>query len=316
MTESMWSCPRCGARNELFRSWCRKCSSNREDALRASRGLAPAPVPMPVPTREPRPPRSGHPLGVVAIVVVLALVGAGAFVVLRPGDSSKVSAAPADPRTPEQVFTDAMAAQAVQLTLADFPAEWHTKPRSHNEHDADEDKTLQSFETCMGDLGAAVLSDDSDTPGTAKTDEFVSDRGEMSAEADVSLRSSSEVAQEELALLSRPQSADCFRELMDATVRHAVEHPDPGKEIPTGVSFGKATATVTNLADVRADTVAVRATVPVTGPRGTITEMFEFIFARKGRTEMTLSLFNVDDPFPADLAVRLLNAMADRVPDV
>ena len=312
MTESMWGCPRCGARNEIFRDWCRKCAASRDEARRAER-QGPAVAPSPA----PRPPRSSdrHPLRLVAVFVVLALAGAG-FVVLRPDDSTKIRAAAADPRSPEQIYSDALAAQAVQLTLADFPAEWHTKPRSPNEHDADEEKMLQSFERCMGDAGAAVLSDDSDTPGDAKTDEFVADRGELSAEADVSMRPSSEVAQEELALLSRPQSADCFRELIDATVQHAVEHPDPGKEIPAGVSFGNATTTVTNLAYVRADTVAVNASVPVTGPRGTITEVFEFVFARKGRTEMSLFLFNVDDPFPADLAVHLMNAMVDRVPNV
>ena len=312
MTESMWSCPRCGARNELFRSWCRKCSSSREEALRANSGMAPTPAPAPRPQRS----ENRHPLRVVAVLVILALAGAGAFAMLRPDDSPKVPAAKADPRTPEQIYADALAAQAVQLTLADFPAEWHTKPRSQHVHDADEEKTLQSFEICMGDARAAVLSDDSDTPGGAKTDEFVSDRGDMSAEADVILQPSVQVAQQELALLHRPQLADCFGSLMNATVRHAVDHPAPGNEVPAGVSFGNAVVTVSTVADVHADTVALRATVEVTGPRGSITEVFDFMFAQKGRTEMTLFLFNVGDPFPADLAVQLLNAMADRIPDV
>jgi len=309
MTESMWNCPRCGARNELFRSGCRKCGSARDEALRSNKELALAPP-------APRPPRSGRPLAVVAILVVVAFAGAGAFVFLRPDDSSKVPVAAADPRTQQQIYADALAAQAIQLPLADFPAEWHTKPRSHNEHDADEEKTLQSFEICMGDAGAAVLAEDSDTPGKAETDEFVSDRSDMSAQADVSLQPSIEAAQEEFAMLHRPQLADCFGSLMNATVRHAVEHPAPGKEVPAGVSFGDAVVTVSNMADVHADTIALRATVEVTGPRGSITEVFDFIFAQKGRTDMTLFLFNVGDPFPGELAVHLLNTMADRIPDV
>jgi hypothetical protein len=82
------------------------------------------------------------------------------------------------------------------------------------------------------------------------------------------------------------------------------------------VTFGDAAASLTDLPGVRAEAIDVRVTVPVTGPRGTITEVFDFVFARKQRTEMTLFLFNIDDPFPTDLAVQLTNAMADRVPDV
>ena len=247
---------------------------------------------------------------------MLALIGAGAFVVLRPDDATKVRVATADPRTQEQIFSDALAAQAVQLTLADFPAEWHTEPRSPSTHDADEERVVQTFETCMGDFGAAVLSDDSETPGTAKTDKFGADRGTLSAEADVNLRPSIEAAEREFGLLRRPQFAKCFQDLTNASVRHAVEHPAAGDEVPAGVSFGDATVTMTDLPDVHADTIAVRATVPVTGPRGSITEVLDFVFARKQRTEMTLFLFNIGDPFPTDLAVQLTNAMADRVPNV
>jgi len=284
----------------------------RSEALHVIKQLGPPPAPT------PRPPRSGrvHPVGVVAVLVVLAMAGAGAFMVLRPQDSAKTRKAAADPRTQEQIFNDALAAQGVQLTLADFPAEWHTKPRSVSTHDATEEKTIQSFEVCMGDPAAAVLSDDSETPGAAKTDKFEADRGTLSAEADVSFRPSIEAAEAEYALLQRPQLADCFEELMNATVRHAVENPAPGDEVPAGVTFGDATASMTDLPGVRAEAIGVRITVPVTGPRGTITEMFDFVFARKQRTEMTLFLFNIDDPFPTDLAVQLTNAMADRIPDV
>ena len=279
-------------------------------------------LPLTPPPRPPRPPRprgerNRRPLGIVAVVVVvLALLGAGAFVVLRPEESAKARAAARDPRTQEQIFNDALAAQAVLLTVADFPAEWHTEPRSPSTHDASSEKTVQSFEVCMGDPAAAMLSDGSETPGTAKSDKFVSDRGTVSAEADVTLLPSTEVAEKEYALLHRPQLVDCFGDLMNATVRHAIENPKPGDEVPAGVSFGDATASVLDLPGTHAEVVDVHVTVPVTGPRGSITEIFDFVFARKQRTMMSLFLFNVDDPFPSDLTVQLTNAMADRLPDV
>jgi hypothetical protein len=315
MTDSMWSCPRCSSKNEMFRSWCRKCSVSRDEALRANQWQAPPPVPAP---RAPGTRRSGHPrpLGVVTVLVVLALGGAGAFFVLRPDDSTKIRAAAADPRTQEQIFNDALAAQAVQLTLADFPAEWHTTPRSDSPHDAGDDKILHTFEICMGDAAAAVLSDESETPGTAKTDKFEADRGGPSAEAEVTLRPSIEAVQSEFALLHRPQFPDCFRDLTNASIRHAIENPAPGQEVPAGVTFGDATVTLPDLPDVHADAIDVRSTVVVTGPRGSITEVLDFVFAHKQRTEMTLFLSNIGEPFPTDLAVQLTNAMADRVPDV
>ena len=54
----------------------------------------------------------------------------------------------------------------------------------------------------------------------------------------------------------------------------------------------------------------------ITGPGGTVKEVFDFVFARKGRAELSLALFNVDEPFPTDLAVQLTNAMTDRTPGV
>src|SRR5437762_255393 len=116
----MWSCRRCRAQNEAFRNWCRSCNGTRYEALGASAAWQ---------ATTPAPPARGsgrvRPLTAVAIIAVLALVGAGAFVVLRPDDSSKVAAETPDPRTPEQIWADTATANAVKLTLADLPAGWH-----------------------------------------------------------------------------------------------------------------------------------------------------------------------------------------------
>lgn len=307
----MWSCRRCSARNEAFRNWCRKCNGTRDEALGTSAWQPAAAGPTP---KAPPPEGRVRPLAVVAVLAVVALVGAGAFVLLRPADSAKASTAAPDPRTPEQIWADALSAQAVQLTLADFPAGWHSKPRSDEPHDADEEQAIASFGSCLGGGDDEMLSGQTDVPGAAKSDDFEADTGDLSAEAYVYVRPSVQTAQQELSDLGRPQTASCFGQLIDAVVRHAIDHPKPGKELPEGVSFLPAIAGMTDLPGVHADTIAVRITVPVTGPRGSITEVFEFAFAQRARTELMLVLFNVNEAFPDDLAVQLINAMADRTP--
>ena len=252
---------------------------------------------------------------VVAVVLVLALAGAGAFLVTRPDESAKVAAAARDPRSPEQIWNDTVTAQSVQLTLADFPEGWHTEPRSQKTHDAIEQDAIQTFGSCMGDPLAAVATGDAESPGTAKSDKFVADSGSLQAEGDVHLEPSVEAAEAEFVVLRRPQFARCLGDLLNAAFRHAVDNPAPGEALPAGVSFGDASVTTIELPGSHADAIGVHGTVPISGPRGSITEVFDFVFARKARTGLTLSLFNVGDAFPTDMAVQLLNAMADRAPN-
>jgi hypothetical protein len=247
--------------------------------------------------------------------VIIVAAGVGAFLIVRPGGPAtsvtRTGSPSADSRSPDQIAADKATAQSIVLQLVDLPSNWKAKPRSSSSANPDKVAAEQQFASCLG-IGSDLISDDSTSPTQAKTDKLFDGNQEITADADI--MPSVEAAASELAVLKQPQLKTCLQDLVNALLASALNNPEPGEAVPSGVTVGPIEISDLDLGDLHGDAVALRTSALVTGPRGSLTVFSDLVFALKGRTEITLGCSNRDDPCPIDFELQLANTMIDRAP--
>jgi hypothetical protein len=223
------------------------------------------------------------------------------------------SSSSSGPRTSEQLAADQQIAQAALLRLSDFPSGWESTPRDPSTSDTPElQAATNKFAGCLG-VNPSLLGDGSDSAeAEAKSDKFT-DSHDLEVESTATVSTSSEQAAA-VNLLKQPSARGCFQDFVTAALSDALAHPDPGEELPKGVTIGDPDVGQLNLPDLHGESVVYRATLPVSAGALRIKLFMDFAFASKGRTGLFLSFLNVGDPFPQDLEVQLTNTSIDRAP--
>jgi hypothetical protein len=243
-------------------------------------------------------------------VAVVSLVGCGG----GGSSASSGSASQSSARTPDQLAADQNAADGSILQLADFPAGWDAKPRDPSTSDTPEAQAAtKKFADCLGVDPALVGDQAESSKAKVKSDKFT-DGHQLQVEASATVDASAAGQQEALTAFGKDGARSCFSEFFNAALSYALAHPSPGSTVPRGLTIGTIDVGQVNLPDVHGQSIAYRATVPVTIGSLTVKVSIDFVLVLKGRTGMTFTFQNVGAPFPHDVEVQLANTAIDRAP--
>ncbi len=229
--------------------------------------------------------------------------------VAKTGPSTTTASSPAaDRRSPSQLASDKAEADRVVLRLTDLPPRaWNIKP-DRTPDSPEKEAADERFRNCVGIDPALFVG--SRGGATAKSDEFV-DEEDHRVKNSITLVSSRERGAQQLAALKRPEFPGCFETYMTEQIQSS----EPGAAPPPGVTLGTPRVVPFNVPGLNTDSVAYRATVPVTAKGQTVDVGGDTVIAFKGRTGIKLTFDTGDKtPFPPDLETSLTNKVIDRAP--
>jgi hypothetical protein len=210
-----------------------------------------------------------------------------------------------DPRTESERQADEDAAEAMLLTLDDFPAGWQ-------EGETDEDEEEEEFEELQADLADCLGVDpdelNPDNP-TATSPSFTSpDDEEVSVE--VNFTASTEAANRGFELLNDDATPGCYGEALQAVIEETAAQ----EGLPEGVEFGDTTFNRLSFDRLGDDSLAFRITLPVSAEGVDVDLFFDVVFARVGRIAIEGSFQSVFAPFDEEQAAELMRTVIDRAP--
>ena len=254
--------------------------------------------------------------GLVCVALLAASCGGGGGNSAQTASGSAAgSSSSAATRSPEQLAADKQTAESVVLQLGDFPSGWEAKPRDPSTADTPEAKAAtKKFAECVG-VDPSLVGEQSDpSKARAESDKFT-DSHDLEVDSSATVEPSPDAGQQAITAFGKPEARGCFQDFVRTALEYALQHPQPGKELPPGASVGDAEVGTVNLPGVHAKPVVYRVTVPVTVGKLTIKVFIDFVFALQGRTGLDMTFQNVGQPFPQDLETQLANTSIDRAPD-
>jgi hypothetical protein len=306
MAAEDWVCARCQTLNQDWRNWCQQCSLPREH----ERGVPPPTGPAPSTT-------SINSIVVVAVVVALVAAAGVAFVFLRGGESTTKVAAPASSspgpttttlaqRTPEQQATDEATAQGVLLQVGDMPAGWTAESNSEGGSiSASELVHDSNFTACSGTDSPGA----SELPTEVSSDILIDGEGRV-AHSQVAVYANEGLAKDDLAALRDRDAKRCIGELVDRDFQAIAA----GVSIPPEVNYTNAVTSDLAPGNVHADFVALRASVPIQAGQEARHVTVDLVYARKGRTIITMRFLSAASVLPVDFQLLITNVVVDRAP--
>jgi len=226
------------------------------------------------------------------------------------GGSGKASSPPvSDPRSSSELAADKAEAQRLLLRLPDLPADWTAEPDTAGAK-AQRTATRERYAACVGE--SPLLVGGRDRAG-AESDDFV-DQNDQKASNAITVWPSRETARAELESSRQPKARGCYEAAVNGAIQEAVKNPPPDDPLPPGVTFGQVKVEVLNVPNLHADSVALRATLPISAQGQTADAIFDVVLAVKGRTTIDMTLQNLGEPFSPGLETTLINKVIDRAP--
>jgi hypothetical protein len=213
----------------------------------------------------------------------------------RPGNS--------DPRSAAQLAADRKLAQQALLTLSDFPEGWQATP---SENDDNNDQFQEQLDKCL-DVPESLFGQDTDD--SVDSPDFGSPDNQQ-VSSSVMIGSSTEKAQQVFDILEQANATQCLRDYLDREMRDSMKHES---DTPQGMELGKVTFGQVNLPQYADESVAFRATVPVTASGFNADVNVDLVFMRHGRAATFVSFLDIFSPFPVAQEKHYAKIAADRL---
>jgi hypothetical protein len=241
---------------------------------------------------------------IVTFVVVATLLTACG----GNGDEEDANSDRATPATPAQdVAADKAAAERAILKLSDFPPGWEAKPHEETPDDPDVARRLSDC------LRVDLSGFEDDNPASADSPDFESPE-QQEVQSFVGFEPTSAKAQELFAIFERPETPGCLSEATSEIITESLKRPEPGEELPKGVTVGQVSINRASFPTIGERTIAFRMTIPVRADRLQLSVYADMVFALKARAGVVLSFIDFGSPFPTDQAQQLTRIVVDRVP--
>lgn len=226
----------------------------------------------------------------------------------RAADGGDTAAPPGDdPRTSAERTADQEAAKAIVLTLDDLEAGWESTPP---DEETDNDKEMKAdLADCLG-IDPDVM--DPDNP-SADSPDFTSPNDEE-VSASVSYTPSIEAAEQAVELLRDEDLPSCFAQALKTAIMDNLLNPPEGEAPPDDLEVGEPTFNPISFGDLGDETVAYRATIPLSSSGIDVDVYFDIVAVRVGRVGIEATFQSTFSPFSTDEAERLVEVMIDRVP--
>lgn len=238
---------------------------------------------------------------VIALIVAVTLTAACG----GDSDSPESEALPGATST-QNIAADKAAAEQAVLRLSDFPPGWQAKP--HEESPDDPDLTRRLGECLRVDV--SVLGDN---PASADSPDFESP-DEQEVQSSVGFTATAAKAQELFAIFERPETPGCLSDAASKSIEDSLKSPEPGEEVPAGVTVGKVSINRASFPAMGERTVAYRMTVPVRLGGLSLSVYSDLVLVLRGRGAALLSFFDFGSPFPTDQAQKFTKTVVDRLP--
>lgn len=248
---------------------------------------------------------------VACMAVVIALAGACGGD--DDGDSTSGSPEPTsgqsaddDPRTESERQADQDAAEAMLLTLDDFPSGWQEEPADDEEASEEEDEAIQAdLAECLG-----IDPEDFDPDNPSATSPTFTSPDEKEVSVDVAFAPSAEAAAVAFETLSDDATPGCYGDALQSWLEGAAFE----EGLPEGVEVGDVTASPLSFAALGDESSAFRVTLPVSAEGVTVDLYLDIVFARVGRIGIEGTFDSQFSPFAEADAAALMQTVIDRVP--
>ncbi len=244
--------------------------------------------------------------GAIATVVVVALLGACGG---NGDEEGTKGGTPAPPPTPAQDgAADKAAAERAVLQLTDLPPGWRAEPPEPESPD-DPDVARRLSECLRVDL--ALLEDEN--PASADSPDFEAP-GQEEVQSSVGFVATTARAQELFSVLERPETPGCLAQAMSEVITRSLTRPQPGQQVPQGVTVGQVSVDRLSFPTIGERTVAFRAVIPVQAQGLRFPVYSDLVFALKGRAGAMTLFTDIGSPFPPEQAQQLTRTVVDRIP--
>jgi hypothetical protein len=178
---------------------------------------------------------------------------------------------------------------------------------------AAETAEVEKFAACLG-VDPSLVGDP--TPNDQKA-KFKGDKlkfgRDQEIESSATVEESPTVASLALQFLGKAGATGCFQDFFNGGIRAALNSGAGGTSLPAGVSLGDIEVQAVTL-PLHTDAVVYRAALPFSFAGVSVVGRFDFVFAVRGRVDLSFTFSNLGDPFPEDLEVQVMNAVIDRTP--
>ena len=219
-----------------------------------------------------------------------------------PDASGGEDADPAADRAADQALAD-----AVVLRLEDLGPGWSRAADDEDEDDAEDDaESDQALADCLQVDLDVVADDEDDVSATAS---FEQEQGQV--DGDVDIVPTVDEAVQDFAIVGGDRFADCFGSLLDEELRKDAAADEEAQD--AGVTYGGVEMERLDLPAGLGDQAAgYRATISISANGVPFQSFADFLFVRRGRLEMTVSLFATFEAPPVAYAVSLASIMDER----
>lgn len=238
---------------------------------------------------------------VIALIVAVTLTAA-----CGGGGDSPESEAPPQATSTQNIAADKAAAEQAVLRLSDFAPGWQANP--HEESPDDPDLTRRLGECLRVDVSLM-----GENPASADSPDFESP-DEQEVLSSVSFAPTAAKAQEMFAIFERPETPGCLSDAGSKAVEDSLKRPEPGEEVPAGVTVGKVSVNRASFPTMGERTVAYRMTVPVRFGGLSLSVYADLVLVLRARGVALVSFFDFGSPFPTDHAQKFTKTVADRLP--
>ena len=220
--------------------------------------------------------------------------------------SSSAPPAPDDSRSDAERSADQQLADDAVLKLTDLPPGWESAPA---DDETNNDELSAELAECL-DVDPTFF--DSSNP-TAESPTFTSAQDEQIT-SEVAVTASAEDAIERVEILRREDTPGCYATAIRHLLEQSIENPADGDEVPEGLELGDPTFNPMSFAALGDDTVAFRATIPVSAQGFDVEVYIDFVAVRVGRVGTTMTFQSQFSPFDTAEEERLTRIVVDRIP--
>jgi hypothetical protein len=204
------------------------------------------------------------------------------------------------------VAADKANAQAAIWQLTDFPTGWTAKPQTQDSSDKKFDAMLAN---CLG----TSVSFFQGTSARAESPEF-DDTNNNSAYEDVDYLPSVSALNNQFAIVKTDKFPTCFSSTFNSFVKYEAAHPsNPSDTLPPHVTFGQASVAPMSFPALGDDSIAYRATLPLTYQGFNIDFYADLIAVQKGRAVASMTFTSVQNGFDTAMEQQLANLALSRM---
>lgn len=201
---------------------------------------------------------------------------------------------------------DLRSAEAAGLKIGDLPSGWTAQPP---EEDPDIPKASAELARCLGVTEAEL---NQSGPAEYESPDF-EDENSNSVSNSISYRPTAGEISKSFQLVSDPRVPGCLTTAVKTVIEYTLDHPKSSDDtLPKGTSIGTPKIGQMSFKRFGDQSVAYRATVPVSAEGLSINVFLDLIFIAKGRAGIGMQFSGAITPFPTDQAEELAELVVGR----